>query len=288
MRNHLQILFIFILFTACTSAENYQENKQENIDAIESMYEEKVEPSLKKEEKKDVKEEIKKERGELKNLFLPLPLEGDSGFITQEQGGDFLQVISLPDTVNIEFLKLNDTIGKYYKISNSTNYLICFNRYCKSWLGHNVLVEVTSKGKYVNDQIFTHGNHQRCWGKEPLDGFRKYGHFFEFISCGTGSGHSSSHLYVFKKLKLQDSISSIVEHSWTAWEHGTYLQSTKKYKGNTLTMNYQLDSLYFDQENNDKEHSTKINEGTIVFEYKKGKWITKDSLLLKTLENGAY
>lgn len=280
MKYLVHILLVLIFFTACTSSENYQRDTEEN----KSVYDDK-EQSAKKEEN------VEQGRKEMKGLFLSSPLKGNTGFITKKEGINFLKKVTFPDTIDDSSLQDNDTIGKYYKIDNTRNYLICFNRYNEGMGLHRVLVEVNQKGKYINDEVFENGGRRSCWGKKPLSGFQKHGEFFEFVSCATGSGHTSRHLYVFKKLQPQNSIPSIIEYSWTALEYGTYLQSTRKYKDNTLTMKYQLDSLFFEHvenSNGTQEHSTKINEGTIVFEYKNDQWVTKDSVLFKALEKGAY
>ncbi|MCP4521434.1 MAG: hypothetical protein GY827_07045 [Cytophagales bacterium] len=235
--------------SSCSSSSNQVEKikQEELVNKVKELEEDKTKLMKQLEEEhekqKEIEETLSKEIEKLKDEntafkeeLLVLPLKGEKGFITQKQGGEFLKYLSLLDILSTNDIKENDIIGKYYKIEKTGNYLVCFSRYCPAnTFGDHPIVEVSSTGKYVRHEVFRHGNYCSCWSKEPFSGFNKYGEFFEFSSCGTGSGHSSSHLYIFKELKSQESMKSIVEYSWSFFYYAQYLRSNKQYNENHTT-----------------------------------------------------
>lgn len=253
MKYLVYILLVLVFFTACTSAE------------------------------KETKQETKKE-----SQVSQLILKGDSGFVVKKEGIIFLKEVSQPSSLAMSQVHENDTIGKYYK-NNKGNYVVCFNRLLASddEFGDYLLVEINGQGKAIRQEDFVHGPYPSCWSQKPLDGFRKYGDFFEFRHCRMVEGYNASFLYIFKEITPQLSMTSIIDYSWSL-EDGIQIQSTKEYREDTLIMKYQMDSLYLEvideEQMIDSIHVIKMRADTVVFEYTAGKMITKDVFTLQALE----
>lgn len=256
MKYSLQIFISFLFLMACTSAE------------------------------KETKQEV-----ELKKQELPSPqitLRGDSGFVVKKEGITFLGEISKPGSLAMSQINENDTIGKYYR-NHKEGYVVCFSRLLASddEFGDYLIVEIDSQGKAIKQEDFVHGPYPSCWSDKPLDGFNKYGDFFEFRHCKMFEEYNGSFLYIFKEVTPQLSMTSIIDYSWSL-NGGIQIESTKEYRGDTLIMKYQIDSLHLEvidrEQMIDSIHVIKMRKDTILFEYKAGKMITKDVFTLQALE----
>jgi len=246
-----------------------------------------------------------------------LILTNDSGFVTKKEGLAFLLANSLTDTLPWSdtiyydspitlfdgtthtywidngddgwyLFKQTDTIGKYYRIENSNNYMMCLIDYGSKYdFETHLVIEITSDGKLVKSERFFHGNYPCCWGNN-YDGFSKYGDFFGIEICGTGSGYCASYLHLFKEVTPQDSINSIRLNCWAYIDsdddEASYasITSNMEIKKDELLLHYVL--IYGTLDENygwGKIHSSE--KFAIRYFYKNGKWDTEDKDKLKVL-----
>ncbi|MCL2131450.1 MAG: hypothetical protein FWH36_03195 [Lentimicrobiaceae bacterium] len=155
-----------------------------------------------------------------------LILTNDSGFVTKNEGLDFLLANSLMDTNDFlyltdsnvieEYIKKknydgpvvkipveNDTIGKYYRMENSDNYIVCLVYYSARIKQHiHCLMEINSNGELVKNEKFYLG---LFITKIPYDIFYRYGDFFALENlnnriCFGDYGYLG--LYLFKEVRV--------------------------------------------------------------------------------------
>lgn len=90
-----------------------------------------------------------------------LNFSGEYGFITKEEGLSFLIANSLIDTTNIKEwrpIKDNDTIGKYYRIENSDNYLMCLPYSVDFFKPKYLIIKISSDGQLQKSEKYDFGN----------------------------------------------------------------------------------------------------------------------------------
>ena len=185
-----------------------------------------------------------------------------------------------------------DTIGKYYKINNSDNYIMCLSDYGYEF-GDKIIIEITSNGDLVKSERFSVGVNTCCWYNE-YEGFSKYGDFFGIKVCGTGSGHCSSRLYLFKEVTPQDSINDDIPlNCWSNSDSGDdstpydSYTSSMEIKKDELVILYVLESGTYTRNEKTKKLDFKIDSSekfAIRYFYKNGKWDTEDKDKLEKLE----
>jgi hypothetical protein len=255
-------------------------------------------------------------------------LTNDSGFVTKKEGLEFLLANSLTDTMpwsdtiyhnspitlfdgtistywidsgsdSWYLIKQNDTIGKYYRIENSNNFMMCLIDHGSKYdFETHLVIEVTSNGELIKSERFFHGNHPCCWNNY-YDGFSKYGDFFGIKICGTGSGHCSSRLYLFKKVTPQDSINFILLNCWSvgdfvdSGESSLYDSYTSSIdiKKDKLVIHYVSESGTHKYNEKTKDLDFKVNRTekiSIEYFYENEKWETKDRENLEKLEEWCY
>lgn len=224
----------------------------------------------------------------------------DYGFISKEKGFAFLLANSLIDTTKKmkkwNQINQNDTIGRYYRINNSENYLMCLPRSLDSFKQTFLIIMINAQGKMVKNEKYDFGNAHE-WNTYYKD-FSKHGNFFEIIAQG-GYGCGQYHymnLYLFKELVPQDSIkySRIEEQKIMYKNKNSSKEIIKVYwasfeiKQNKLNLHYSLyrGRLKF---NNDESVIFKFrrfakNKFTIKYIYENEKWITDDTIHLKKLD----
>jgi len=227
----------------------------------------------------------------LQNKLLPT---NDSGFVTKKEGVAFLVANFPTDTTQTwTIYKQTDTIGKYYRLENSDNYIMCliyFNP--KDYFETHLVIEITPNGELVKSEEFIHGHYSCCWNN-AYNGFSKYGDFFGIKTCGTGSGYCSGQLYLFKNVISQNSA------DWIPFEcesYGVYdddfaiiyYTSNIEIKKDEFIFHYVL--KYGDVEYNEKNKtydfkSPHIKEFSIKYFYENGKWNTNDKDNLEKLDS---
>ncbi|MHA3786778.1 hypothetical protein ACX0HA_01105 [Flavobacterium hauense] len=181
----------------------------------------------------------------------------DSGYILKPEAEKLLSQIKYDsDSTEVEDaaagmglydIKITDTIGKFYRMNNG-NHLAFLSDITHPYWNVFVLLEITPEGKVLQSELYNAGIHQCCWNEGPL-GFKKYANgYFGTMSCGTGSGHCSSYIYLFKDFAPQGN--GICSYSWTSWCQFTAtlpiacnLSSTIDIKNDTVTMHYTLEHL---------------------------------------------
>jgi len=225
-----------------------------------------------------------------------LTLTQDSGFITFKEGLDFLLSNSLTDTTYGSSWwgvckKQTDTIGKYYKIENSDNYIMCLidlGSIEKYDFETHIIIEIDAKGELLKSERFLHWHSSCCWDNH-YDGFSKYGDFFGIEICGTGSGFCSSRLCLFKEVMPQNSVFYIPLRIWFSSEYSfLHLYSSIEIKENELIIHYTKEAGEVQENETDDFFNIKIDytdEFSIKYFYENGKWDTKDKSKLKELED---
>ncbi|RZJ69373.1 MAG: hypothetical protein EOO45_13670, partial [Flavobacterium sp.] len=166
---------------------------------------------------------ISPKRNFSKSKSIAFATEKDSGYITKAAAIKLLSVATYePDytpegrdtlDLNVADVKPTDTIGKFYLTGNG-NYLTCLedlihpDRYPVL-----LLIEYTPDGKVLRTEPFSGGMHLCCWDN-AYDGFNKHEDgYFSIKTCGTGSGHCSSSLHLFKGFGPQSN--GIYSYMWT-------------------------------------------------------------------------
>jgi hypothetical protein len=187
-----------------------------------------------------------------------------------------------------------DTIGKYYRMENSDNYMMCLLDIGRNYdFETHLIIEVTSNGKLVKSERFFHGNYACCWNNDYKKGFSKYGDFFGIEICGTGSGHCSSWLHLFKEITPQDSIFPIPFECWSSYEElfGRFSSLNIEIKKDELEIYYVSESGTYEYNEKNKDFDFKIDSTekfSIKYFYENGKWDTKDKENLEKLEQCCY
>ena len=229
-----------------------------------------------------------------KNIETTIPqnrliLVNDSGIVTKKEGLPFLLSNSLTDTIphsnSWHLFNENDTIGKYYRIENSNNYMVCLIDYgCaeESLFETHLIIEINGKGELVKSARFRHWNYSYCWN-DFTSGFHKYGDFFGIEICGTGLGFCSSNLHLFKEVTPQDSIFGIPLGLWFNYDKNNTTRlsvSNMEINKDEFILHYVL--VYGKLKYNKKSDSyyTKMKKREIFqirYFYENGKWNTKDT-----------
>lgn len=217
----------------------------------------------------------------------------DSGYILKPEAEKLLSQIKY-DTDSIEYenttlgmdmydIKITDTIGKFYRMDNG-NHLAFLSDIIHPYWNMFVLLEITPEGKVLQSELYSAGMHQCCWDENSL-GFKKYPNgYFGTTSCGTGSGHCSSYIYLFKDFSAQGN--GIVSYSWTNWCQFTakspiacHLSSTIDIKNDTVTMHYNLEHLK--ERRNGKYKTIKEEKFDVKYIKRDSAWIALDSTKIR-------
>lgn len=146
----------------------------------------------------------------------------------------------------------------------------------------HLLIELNPNGELLKVERFFHGNYPCCWNNY-YDGFKKFGNCFGLMTCGTGSGHCSSYLYLFNDIFPQDQQNSILIESWFGGE-GDISQSVSseiEFKEDKLVLNYKLENGELDDDLNFIVKETKKFD--VNYYFKNNRWVTNDSTLFKIL-----
>ena len=222
-----------------------------------------------------------------------LILTNDSGFVTKKEGLAFLLANSLTDTseykTSWDLCSQSDTIGKYYRMGNSDNYIMCLANYGDTIYGHiqPIIIKIGSNGELVKSEKFYH---RLCGRVNEYSNFSKYGDIFSIELCCRGPGFCSSDLYLFKDVTPFDSITPIPFMCWFAdGEIDDFSSFTSKMeiKNDELSFHYVLESGKYKYNKKKGKSDFKVHyrkEFTIKYFYENGKWITNDSDNLKELE----
>ncbi len=214
-----------------------------------------------------------------------LNLKGDAGYLTKKNAFDFMVAQSITDTSHYwSFINENDTIGKYFRKNNSSNYIAClYNCGSESTFEYHNILELDSLGRLIKYEKYTHGNYPICW-ENYYGGFDKYGEYYGINICGTGSGYSASYLCLFKEISPKDSLELIPSDYWSSFSKGGLsesLNSTMDLKGNVLMMHYTFERGKLDDNSNFKAKTSR--KFSVKYFYKNKKWTTKENYKFKGL-----
>jgi len=214
--------------------------------------------------------------------------EADSGYILKKQAIDILSQADyeyysnndpkVKDTIDLNAadIKLTDTIGKFYKLKNG-NYLACVEDIIHTDRpAVKVLTELDKSGKVLRSEGYSSGMYFCCWANK-YEGFRKYGPYFSIKTCGTGSGHCSAAIYLFKEFAPQDM--GIYTEIFSAWctdiNIACSYTSTIDIKDNTVTVHYTMQQIH--EDDNGKTKVIKTEKFDIKYIERESKWIALDS-----------
>ncbi|CCG52893.1 Hypothetical protein KQS_04610 [Flavobacterium indicum GPTSA100-9 = DSM 17447] len=191
-------------------------------------------------------------------------LKGDSGFVSFKVGKKYLLEVKKNDTIDIpiESINKNDTLGKFYKKENSSNFILFLKDILNKTSPCQFILEVDSNGKIVKSERYVNGFYLCCWNNH-LDGFGKINDYFYLKSCGTGSAFCATQLYIFKEVIPQDDLNPIIKGLF----NGTCYFAKNKLKACVL----------------DSKIETKPNSLLFHYEYKKG--ISRNGKRYKEIEN---
>jgi len=215
-----------------------------------------------------------------------LKLSDDYGYIRKNEGLKFLLSNNLTDTLKSYWYQItdNDTIGKYYKKDNSKEYIICLiDLTAKITFETHLLMTINSEGNLIKSERFYHGNYPSCWSNR-FEGFKKIGNLYFLKVCGTGSGYSSSKIYIFREIKPQTEQNPIVEGYWSSFSNdglSEYLTSEMEIKNNYILMHYRIEKGELKLNDNFKPKT--IKKFDVKYILVNNKWMATDSSELKKL-----
>lgn len=217
-------------------------------------------------------------------------LKGDSGFVSKENGIDWLLKLNKNDSVDLNFngKKSSDTIGKFYKKPNSPNYYVYLSNIInpENYPSH-YLFELNANGEILESELFLNGNYLCCVSKE-LDAFYKIDDYFFIKVCTTGSAFCASEVYAFKDIESKSQnpiINTIFNGMCLPTKNGFLackLSSSIEIKPNSLIFHYRYDKGSFKKSGKFK---TKMSEQfDVEYVQKNKKWMALDSTKLKQLD----
>ncbi|SEW26938.1 hypothetical protein [Chitinophaga arvensicola] len=168
---------------------------------------------------------------------------GETGLIRQKDGLKLLLANGLTDTTGgrMDLTNEQDTIGRYFKMDDSPDYICCImDRFRKDAFEANWLLEISPAGRIVKKARFLHFNYPCCW-KNAYEGFKRFGNYYGFIQCNTGSGYCASYVYLFKEITSQEEQARILlAYNFEGFESTEHLTSSIDIKNDTVTVSYQL------------------------------------------------
>jgi len=218
--------------------------------------------------------------------------EADSGYILKKQAIDILAQADyeyysnkdpkIRDTTdsNAADIKSTDTIGKFYKLKNG-NYLACLEDIIHTDRpAVKVLAELDKSGKVLRSEGYHSGMYFCCWANR-YEGFRKYGPYFSVKTCGTGSGHCSTAMHLFKEFTPQDM--GIYTEIFSAWctdiNIACRYSSTVDIKGDAVTVHYTMQQIHEDDNGTTKVINTEKFD--IKYIKRENQWIALDSTKIR-------
>ena len=213
-----------------------------------------------------------------KNLIF----KSDSGYINKKDGLKFLLENKLTDTVDSgwKFYGDSDSIGKYYKLKNSDSYLFCTLDLSRKYTFEtHLLIKVGSNGEIIDTSRFFHWNYPSCV-ENQAEVFNRYNNYYGITVCGTGSGYSSSSVYLFKDFVYQEKQNPILLFEYSGM--GAQTETTGSdltIKNDTVKVNYTHQSILETYKREEK--TTKFQ---IIYYQKNGKWVTNDSAKFSNFE----
>ncbi|KQS93080.1 hypothetical protein [Chryseobacterium sp. Leaf394] len=223
------------------------------------------------------------------NDFETNTFDGDSGYVSIKSGENLLLELNKNDIIDFEYkqLKQSDTIGKYYRKLNSTNFILYLNDITNKKLSpSNFIIEVDSKGKIIKSERYVNGFYLCCWNNK-FDGFGKINDYFFIKSCGTGSAFCSAQLYFFKDVTPQENLNPIIKSLF----HGMCETNGKKWWACSLESTFKTakDSIIFNYEyktgiSKKRKKYKKIEKFDVVYRLKNNVWVASDTTRINQIQ----
>lgn len=228
-----------------------------------------------------------------------LKLDSVEGYILKKDGFPFLIVNSLIDIENEKTIKEwnkinnNDKIGKYYKIDDSENYLICLPYSLDFFKPLFLIMEINPKGDLIKVEKYNFGNAHK-WNTYYKD-FWKLGDRFLILSQG---GHGCGLYYycklsVFKDLLPQDSLKYFFIEESKIFHRNKKNEGIKRYSASWFIQKDEITFKYktFKGKVKHKKDFAKFyyrkfghKRLTVKYVFKNNEWKTNDTLQLKILD----
>lgn len=215
----------------------------------------------------------------------PVGFVADSGYITPGNVHQLLK-ITQADTLFTFYTDApaTDTLGKYYKMANG-NYIASV-----AVIGPEgyILCEATPDGTVLKQEKYIFNNFECCW-KSKDDCLRKYGNYYTFLTCSTGTDYCGGYLYIFKEVTSQQTAPGIDKSEfYRRWKAGkdTYhdINGEVKVTGDTVTMHY-THEVYKERKNGKRK--VKLQKRlSACYTQQDGKWVIADSVKVKAFLSG--
>jgi hypothetical protein len=205
-----------------------------------------------------------------------LNFSSDSGYVIKKDGLHFLLSVMLTDTTNSFWAQAKeiDTIGKYYRNTESGTYFVCLIDLSNKFdFETHLLLEIKVDGTVIKSVRYFHGNYSCCWNNY-YEGFYKRNNYFVMTTCGTGSGYCKSEIYIFKEIVPQNTQKSISISYWSSDGEDKYslnLSSVIEWKEDCLFVHYTLEKGKLTN-NSLKFKVKKTEKFKIQYLLKNGQW----------------
>jgi hypothetical protein len=225
---------------------------------------------------------------------IELHLNENDGYLMKNEVLDILDNLNLSNkkNFNANWIKDSDTLGRYFKSTETGNYIFCLYDTNKDYdFETHVLVELKplkeNRFKILAKERYFHGNYPCCWNNY-YDGFTFENGYFRINTCGTGSGLCGKHAYYFKHVIPQEKLNSITIEYYIYQEEmeASKLESIIEITKNQLKISYILSKLSLSENEKEEIEYIIISEEKfdVLYEYKYNNWTTNDTLNLQKIQ----
>lgn len=223
-----------------------------------------------------------------------LNLKENDGYLLKNEVLDILDNLNLSKkkNFNANWIKDSDTLGRYFKSTETGNYILCLYDTNKDYdFETHVLVELKpikeNKFKVIAKERFFHGNYPCCWNNY-YDGFTFENGYFRINTCGTGSGLCGKHAYYFKHVLPQEQLNPITVEYYFYMEdmEASTLESIIEITQSQLKISYTLSKLSMTENEKEEIEYTTVSQEKfdVLFEFINNNWFTNDTLNLQKIE----
>ncbi|MFN6077267.1 MAG: hypothetical protein ACK476_18580 [Fluviicola sp.] len=225
---------------------------------------------------------------------IELHLNENDGYLMKNEVLDILDNLNLSNkkNFNANWIKDSDTLGRYFKSTETGNYIFCLYDTNKDYdFETHVLVELKplkeNRFKILAKERYFHGNYPCCWNNY-YDGFTFENGYFRINTCGTGSGLCGKHAYYFKHVIPQEQLNSITIDYYFYQEdmEAITLESTLVINENYILVSYTLKNITLLELIGDTNEIRTDSEEKfdVLYEYKYNNWTTNDTLNLQKIQ----
>lgn len=264
MKSPLPVIFFILAFSSCNR------NKQGNLVESDVAKADTVLASSDSEYNYDSVFVVE-------NVKCPNVFKRNSGFLRKKEAVEILKIAnhtlydSIPFQEELKDIAEKAYMGKYYKEKDQNKYIL----YIQYLSNSNFIFEVYPNLNIIKYRNFFSGNYNCCWSSD-FDGFKKIGEFYSILSCATGLGYCSGHVYIFKDLESAPK-NSIVQECFMfnpLQNKNIYLLSSVNYITNTsLKLSYE-----YNEEDADSEKLLLTKHLDVEYTLVGNEWVAKDNI----------